>query len=147
VAKIEREVKGIVDRAEDQEKLNEQVVSWVRGVGGRDSVVWSKGSDDPTPAANVRRSGQLRIHNQMNSHQTVVINGTDLITLLANETRIVPVAVGTVTTQITGEAPISWFIGPQNYTQDIIIAPAARNPLNPIWYYDPATGERYRLAQ
>ncbi len=150
LAEFEKRVKTLEDRTYEQASLTKEVVNWVRDVGNVATLQAYGSKDSDTPASNVQRSGRLKIVNRMNSDQRVVVNGTDLITVLANETRSLPVPVGTVTTQISGEGPISWFIGPQNYTQEIIIAPVGRNPLSTtttgIWQ-DPATGILYTVAQ
>ena len=126
LAKIEKRVETLEARASEQAAVNQQLVTWVGDVGSVRTLqtIGADGRADPAP--NVRRTGELKIVNKMNSDQKVVINGATMHTVLANETLLVPVPVGAVTTQISGKGPISWFIGPQNYTQEVIIAPAAQ---------------------
>ena len=73
-----------------------------------------------------RTTGELRIHNDMASGQSLVINGVDTIYIPAKSTRVVSVASGTATTELAGEGTKSWMIGAPNYFQDVIIAPAVQ---------------------
>jgi hypothetical protein len=122
-------LKGLDDRVDHQDKLQREMAKSMR-VGFGPEVLQAIGPLDGV-AEKVQREGHLIIHNQMSSYQLVVVNGTYPIWVAPNPNQPwdQPVPVGTATTQIAGEAPISWFIGPQNYTQHIIIAPAGRNPL------------------
>jgi hypothetical protein len=79
----------------------------------------------------------------MATPQDVVINGGQLVRVDTHAVTTVGVPVGSITTQIRGEAALTWSIGAPNYTQEIIIAPASRNPLEPAaprWAIDPLTG-------
>ena len=77
-----------------------------------------------------QHEGKLWIRNEMDSVQHVAVNGTALYTIESRKTLPITVHVETATTQIAGESPMSWSIGAPNYEQEIVIAPASRNPLN-----------------
>ena len=94
-----------------------------------------------------RTTGELRIRNDMDSGQSLVINGVESIYLPAHSARTVKVASGTATTELAGEGTKSWMVGAPNYVQDIVIAPAVRK--TPVsddrpWQYDPFTGIFWR---
>jgi hypothetical protein len=147
---LEDRVKALEESSREQSTMTKDVVDWVRVVSGP-KVLHSLGSTDgSTPPVTVQQFGQLRIQNRMNSDQRIVVNGTDLYTVEGKGTRVITVPVGTVTTQIRGEAPISWFLGPQNYLQEIIIAPAIRNPLTStadrVLQYDPVSNTWFSVV-
>jgi polyhydroxyalkanoate synthesis regulator phasin len=73
-----------------------------------------------------RNTGELRIRNDMNTGQSLVINGVDTIYVQPHATRTVTVPSGTATTELAGEGMKSWMLGAPNYFQDIVIAPAVQ---------------------
>jgi hypothetical protein len=132
----ENRVKDLEERVNDQATFNKQVARWINGEGG---PVAASGNAAVQPP----KSGTLLIHNDMASSQDVVINGGALVRVEPRTVKQVPVPVGSITTQIRGEAALTWSIGAPNYTQEIIIAPASRNPLDstpPHWAFDPLAG-------
>ncbi len=136
---LEKRIQSLEDLQAAQGGFNSQVASYIRGP----AYVGAIGSRlNPTAPVNPPTSGELQIRNQMRSVQQVVVNGTDLYTVAPGSTRAVKVGVGSITTQIRGEKPLTWFIGAPNYTQEIIIAPAALNPLETTLtsWYDPLSG-------
>lgn len=90
-------------------------------------------------------TGTLIIENNMTSRQTLAVNG-EWHQLAPGEVRRVTVRVGIVTTELVNyEAPKNIYIGPPNYEQRLVIAPAwkpvapAPAPLGPVvvgpaWY-------------
>lgn len=91
-----------------------------------------------------RKTGELRIRNEMNTGQSLVVNGVDTIYVPAHSDRIVTVPSGTATTELAGEGTKSWMIGVPNYSQEIIIAPAVRSTVVNPWQYDAVTGVWWR---
>jgi hypothetical protein len=137
---LEKRLKSLEDLQEAQSGFNSQVASYIRGPAYAGAI---------GPAVNPPPSGQLVIRNQMHSVQQVVVNGTDMYAVAPNSTRTVKVATGSITTQIHGEKPLTWFIGAPSYTQEIVIAPAALNPLSTTTttLYDPLTGGWYTVER
>jgi hypothetical protein len=137
---LEKRIRSLEDLQEAQSGFNSQVASYIRGPAYAGAI---------GPAVNPPPSGQLVVRNQMHSAQQVVVNGTDMYSVPPNTTRTVKVAVGSITTQIRGEKPLTWFIGAPSYTQEIIIAPATVNPLSPTLttWFDPATGSWYTVER
>jgi len=136
---LEKRIQSLEDLQAAQGGFNSQVASYIRGP----AYVGAIGSRlSPTAPVNPPTTGELQIRNQMRTVQQVVVNGTDLYTVAPGSTRAVKVGVGSITTQIRGEKPLTWFIGAPNYTQEIIIAPAALNPLETTLtsWYDPLSG-------
>ena len=132
----EDRIHDLEERVNDQAVFNRQVARYINGEGG---PVAGSGK----PAVALPTSGTLRIRNDMATPQDVVINGRPLVRVDTRSIMNVPVPVGSITTQIRGESALTWSIGAPNYTQEIIIAPASRNPLDttpPRWLYDPLTG-------
>lgn len=70
----------------------------------------------------LQREGVLEVTNQMTTPQYLRVNG-QLITIPALNNVTIRVPVGTLTTELIGEAPKNWTISPPNYKQGIIIAP------------------------
>jgi hypothetical protein len=68
------------------------------------------------------RQGLLRVTNQMETAQYLRVNG-QLHTIPPQATNDFPVAAGTLTTELLGEAPKNWTIAAPNFEQGIIIAP------------------------
>ncbi|MBW3596304.1 MAG: hypothetical protein KY475_03405 [Planctomycetes bacterium] len=66
--------------------------------------------------------GKLEVTNNMSTSQYLRING-ELRLIPAFTKMDVQVPVGTLTTELAGEAPKNWVVAPPNYTQGIIIAP------------------------
>jgi len=91
-----------------------------------------------------RNSGELRIHNEMGTGQSLLINGVDTYYVSPHSSRTVAVASGTATTELAGEGIKSWMIGAPNYFQDIVIAPAVHTVSTANWQYDPSTGVWWR---
>ncbi len=138
----EDRIHDLEERVNDQAVFNRQVARYINGEGGP-----VPGSEKP--AVVLPKSGTLRIRNDMATPQDVVINGGPLVRVDTHSILNVPVPVGSITTQIRGEAALTWSIGAPNYTQEIIIAPASRNPLDTTtsrWLYDPLTGS-YVIAR
>jgi hypothetical protein len=132
----EDRIHDLEERVNDQAVFNRQVARYINGEGGQ-----VPGSEKP--AVVPPRSGLLRIRNDMSTPQDVVINGASLVHVEVHAILNVPVPVGSITTQIRGEGALTWSISAPTYTQDIIIAPASRNPLDaiaPRLVYDPITG-------
>lgn len=69
-----------------------------------------------------RPTGRLTITNNMPYAQGIRVNGAYHY-INPGATRAFSVPVGTVTTELDGEAPKNWVIAPPNYNQGIIIAP------------------------
>jgi hypothetical protein len=140
-ATLEQRIASLEKKFEEQSVRTRQVVNWVQRVSGPETLQAKNVPMGAERPVDVQEFGLLRIVNRMSADQKIAVNGADLYTVEAKGVREIKVRVGTVTTQITGESPISWFIGPQNYVQEVIIAPAVRNPLaNPparVWQYDP----------
>ncbi len=91
-----------------------------------------------------RSAGELQIRNDMGTGQSLVINGVDSVYVPAHSRRTITVPSGTATTELAGEGVKSWMIGAPNYSQEVIIAPAARSS---SWQYDPLTGGWWRTLQ
>ena len=138
----EDRIHDLEERVNDQAVFNRQVARYINGEGG---PVPGSGK----PAVVPPTSGKLLIRNDMATPQDVVINGGPLVRVDTHSIMNVPVPVGSITTQIRGEAALTWSIGAPNYSQEIIIAPASRNPLDRTpsrWLYDPLTGS-YVMAR
>ena len=95
-----------------------------------------------------RSTGELRIRNDMDSGQSLVINGLDRYYVAPRSARVVIVPSGTATTELAGEGVKSWMIGAPNYYQDIVIAPAVLSEYggrcSADWQYDPVKGVWWR---
>jgi hypothetical protein len=130
VARLEQRIKVLENAADNQENLNVQLAEWVNGhkYNGQGAMA----AIGVKPSVAPPTSGTLHIHNDMLTPQDVVINGGALHRVEPHSTLVVPVPVGSITTQIRGEGAMTWHIGAPNYSQDIIIAPAVRNPLNTV---------------
>jgi hypothetical protein len=124
LARLEQRVKVLENAADNQESLNVQLAEWVNGRRG----VAAMGAK---PAVDPPKSGMLAIRNDMATSQDVVVNGGVMLRVQPRSVTNVPVPVGSITTQIRGEAALTWFVGAPSYSQEIIIAPASRNPLSP----------------
>jgi hypothetical protein len=132
----EDRVHDLEERVNDQAVFNRQVAGFLNGAGGPIA-----GSE--RPAVVPPRSGMLRIRNEMSTPQDVAINGASLVRVDTHAILNVPVPVGSITTQIRGEGALTWTIGAPTYSQEIIIAPASRNPLDTTatrLVFDPVTG-------
>jgi hypothetical protein len=125
VARLEQRVKVLENAADNQETLNVQLAEWVNGHKGVAAIGVKPSVAPPT-------SGTLRIRNDMLTPQDVVVNGGALHRVEPHSVLVVPVPVGSITTQIHGEGAMTWYVGAPNYSQEIIIAPAVRNPLNTV---------------
>ena len=123
VAALERRVKVLENAADNQETLNVQLAEWVNGRKGVAAI-------GDKPAVAPPKVGTLVIRNDMPFAQDVAVNGAALYHVEPRTEAHVQVPVGSITTQIHGEAAMTWNVGAPNYSQVIIIAPASRNPLN-----------------
>jgi hypothetical protein len=122
LARLEQRVKVLENAADNQETLNLQLAEWVNGHKGMAAI-------GAKPAVAPPTSGTLSVRNDMSTAQDVLINGGALHRVEPHSVLVVPVPVGSITTQIRGEGALTWFVGAPNYAQEIIIAPATRNPL------------------
>jgi hypothetical protein len=125
VARLEQRVKVLENAADNQESLNLQLAEWVNGHKGMAAM-------GVKPAVAPPSSGTLAIRNDMLTPQDVVVNGGALHRVEPHSVLVVPVPVGSITTQIRGEGALTWYVGAPNYHQEIIIAPATRNPLTTV---------------
>ena len=83
-------------------------------------------------------SGTLLIRNDMSVGQRIEVNGQASYFIGPKSSLGFTVPVGTATTQLPGEGTKSWFIGPPNYIQSIIIAPSHDVPSGTVpgkWIY------------
>jgi hypothetical protein len=128
LTKLEQRIKVLENAADNQETLNVQLAEWVNGhkVNGQGGVA----AIGVKPSVAPPTSGMLLVRNEMSTAQDVVVNGGALYRIEAHAAKTVPVPVGSITTQIRGEAALTWFVGAPTYSQEIIIAPASRNPLS-----------------
>lgn len=113
-------------------------------VQGADILRLAKSLENSERNEGVPIKGHLRIRNDMNTEQSIRINGREWIRLAPKDTQTVEVPIGTVTTDLPGEATKSWLIGPSHYEQEIIIAPAPAAPRYGPWRYDSWKGVWYR---
>lgn len=141
LAKMDKKMRALVDLQDNQEDINRRFADYISGNRGQTPVL---GKEVAPPT-----TGRLLIRNEMSSVQRVAVNGNTVYSVEPFETRTVTVVPGNITTQITGEQPLTWFIGAPKYSQEIIIAPASRNPLTPpttTLQYDPFTGNWYSVS-
>ena len=88
----------------DPAVFSREVARYVNGEGGP-----VPGSEKP--AVVLPKSGTLCIRNDMATPQDVVVNGGPLVRVDTHSIMNVPVPVGSITTQIRGEAALTWPIG------------------------------------
>jgi len=145
LARMHKKIDAINDLQKNHLETEKQLVDWVNGKFH--PSIPALGPVAVAPPT----TGELQIRNEMSSAQWVKVNERDWYVVEPyGGTRIVPVAPGNITTRITGEPAMTWFIGAPNYKQEIIIRAAPQNPLNPpatSWQYDPITGGYYRVTQ
>ncbi len=95
-----------------------------------------------------RSTGTLAIHNNTDGGQSLVVNGVAIVDVPAHGSQRVTVPSGTATTELVGagEGVRSWAVGPPNYVQDVILAPASSGAVGVVgdWHYDPLTRSWWR---
>lgn len=86
----------------------------------------------------MQREGVLEVSNQMTTAQYLRVNG-QLLTIPPLNNASIRVPVGTLTTELLGEAPKNWTISPPQYKQGIIIAPRQSTTVvaSPVVVYSP----------
>ena len=137
VARLQREKEALTDIAANHSKMLGDIASDRETPGGgkhfvpnvqaiRDDHDARRALVDTVVHDMVRNSGELRIRNDMSTGQSLVVNGTTTVYVPAHAVQVVTVPSGTATTELAGETTKSWMIGAPNYSQEVIIAPAAR---------------------
>jgi hypothetical protein len=77
---------------------------------------------DKAVHASLKATGKFEIVNKTISHQWIFVNRTERF-LRPNETIILEVPVGTVTTQLPGQELVNWTVAAPEYSQSIEIVP------------------------
>jgi hypothetical protein len=156
LGQIYRAHQELVNTVDNHSKMLGQIAAGRKSPDGKEYYVPSVSaiSDDPKSRDALmdtishdlaRSSGTLEIHNDMNSGQSLVINGGSTVYVPAHSKRNVTVPSGTAMTQLvgSGEGTLSWAIGAPNYHQVVIVAPAPADD----WHYDPLTGSWWRTVR
>jgi hypothetical protein len=87
----------------------------------------------------LQREGRLLVSNQMSTTQYLRVNGQMYTIPPGTSNHPIPIPVGTLTTELLGEAPKNWTIAPPSYEQGIIIAPRQPSVVvaSPVVVYSP----------
>ena len=160
VAELQRFRKEQIDITDNQSKMLRDIVTARPGPEGSQRYVPNvqairDDSDsrhelvDTVVQGITRTTGELRIHNDMSTGQSLLINGVDTIYIAPRSVRTITIPAGTATTKLGDESTRSWMIGAPAYVQDVIIAPAVRSSVASAgqWNYDPVTGGWWRTVQ